>query len=233
MASGEAVKDAAEQGGDRLVALIENLPGYLWVAVAVWFLILFKDPLRNQLIPRLTGFEGFGLKLDFNEAREAIDAAVAVAEKHPNWQVKVPEADRECAARRAARMQSVLQGAHILWVDDVPANNINEQRMFRQLGMSVTFAISTDEALTMLARNPAGFDVVLSDMARMEDGRPNPRAGIDCLKRYLAARDTLPVIFYIGVPDPTKGTPPGAFGLTHRPDELLHLVIDALERQRG
>ena len=29
------------------------------------------------------------------------------------------------------------------------------------------------------------------------------------------SRGQLPVIFYIGVPDPGKGVPPGAFGLTH------------------
>ena len=31
--------------------------------------------------------------------------------------------------------------------------------------------------------------------------------------------------------DPTRPVPVGAFGLTARPDELLHLVMDALERR--
>ena len=42
-----------------------------------------------------------------------------------------------------------------------------------------------------------------------------------------------PVIYYIGTPKPGAGAPPGAFGLTHRPDELLQLVTDALSRVRG
>jgi hypothetical protein len=29
------------------------------------------------------------------------------------------------------------------------------------------------------------------------------------------------------------GLPPGVFGIADRPDELFHLVIDALERRRG
>jgi hypothetical protein len=29
-----------------------------------------------------------------------------------------------------------------------------------------------------------------------------------------------------------RGTPPGAFGITNRPDELIHLVLDVLERER-
>lgn len=41
-----------------------------------------------------------------------------------------------------------------------------------------------------------------------------------------------PVIYYIGRPDPGAGVPPGAFGVTNRPDQLLQLVIDALSRVR-
>jgi hypothetical protein len=40
------------------------------------------------------------------------------------------------------------------------------------------------------------------------------------------------VIFYVGEPDPKKGTPVYAFGLTNRPDELVHLVLDILERKK-
>jgi len=40
------------------------------------------------------------------------------------------------------------------------------------------------------------------------------------------------VVFYVSVVYQDKPLPPGAFGLTNRPDELLHLVIDALEPVR-
>jgi hypothetical protein len=43
-----------------------------------------------------------------------------------------------------------------------------------------------------------------------------------------APDDRLPIIFYIGRYDPTAGTPAGAFGITNRPDQLIHLAIDAL-----
>jgi hypothetical protein len=38
------------------------------------------------------------------------------------------------------------------------------------------------------------------------------------------------VIFYLWDYKPELGTPAGAFGITKRPDKLLHLVIDALAR---
>jgi hypothetical protein len=37
-----------------------------------------------------------------------------------------------------------------------------------------------------------------------------------------------PVVFYAGAIDPDRGIPPGAFGLTNRPDELYHLVMDVV-----
>jgi hypothetical protein len=42
-----------------------------------------------------------------------------------------------------------------------------------------------------------------------------------------------PVIYYVGRPNPDAGVPADAFGVTNRPDQLLHLVIDALSRVRG
>jgi len=44
--------------------------------------------------------------------------------------------------------------------------------------------------------------------------------------------DGAPVVFYIGDLDEDRGVPPGAFGITDRVEELLHLVLDALERRR-
>ena len=43
----------------------------------------------------------------------------------------------------------------------------------------------------------------------------------------------LPIIFTVGQYQPGRGTPPYAFGITDRVDELLNLLFDALERARG
>jgi CheY-like chemotaxis protein len=146
----------------------------------------------------------------------------------------VPEADRKCALDRANRERSLLDGAELLWVDDVPSHNRNEGRMLRSFGAVITFACSTDEALAAL-RNAEEqlqpFHLILSDISR---GPPDSEddAGIRMLQRLHAERVFLPVVFYIAKPDLTKGTPPGAIGVTNRPDQLLHLVLDGLARTR-
>lgn len=111
-------------------------------------------------------------------------------------------------------------------MDDHPENNLNERRMFKQLNVEIDTATSTKDALEILKY--AQYDLILSDMNR--DNKPT--AGLDFLKKFRSADEKTPVIFYIGVFDPEKGVPPKSFGITNRPDELLHLVLDALERKK-
>ena len=57
-------------------------------------------------------------------------------------------------------------------------------------------------------------------------------AGLTFLKQLRKTDAATPVIFYIGVLEPKKGVPPQAFGITNRPDGLLHLTLDAIERRK-
>jgi hypothetical protein len=198
----------------------------LVVGALAW---LFRKPIAEQLIPKLSSVKAGGIELAF-ETRMAIDAAVELAEKHPDWQVDVPASARERVIRRAERSLDLCKGARILWIDDRPANNRNERRMLRQLGIDVEPVTTTELALTALAPDQGGYDVIISDMHRVEDGVAHPEAGKELLARYTGH---VPVILYVGVFDPRRGVPGPAFGITNRPDELLHLVIDALERVRG
>tara|TARA_Y100001933_G_C18820163_1_gene488881 strand:+ start:131 stop:286 length:156 start_codon:yes stop_codon:yes gene_type:complete len=40
-----------------------------------------------------------------------------------------------------------------------------------------------------------------------------------------------PIIFYISKLEKDKGTPPYAFGITNRFDELIHLTLDCFSRK--
>jgi hypothetical protein len=70
------------------------------------------------------------------------------------------------------------------------------------------------------------FHAVISNISR----NGNPDEGLQMLK---AIRDeSPPIVFYILNLDESRGTPPGSFGITNRPDELMHLLLDVLERTR-
>jgi CheY-like chemotaxis protein len=163
-----------------------------------------------------------------------MDAAIELAQKNRDWPVEVPGADRKAALDRANANRSFLEGAEILWVDDRPSNNRNETRMLRSFGALIAFAASTNEALRALqtgADQHQAFDIIISDISR-DLPVVDPTAGLAMLPCVREAGFLQPVIYYVGRPDPAAGIPPGAFGLTNRPDQLLHLVIDALSRVR-
>ncbi|MBI3799630.1 MAG: response regulator [Deltaproteobacteria bacterium] len=206
------------------VELIKLIPSLLWFLSVATLFGLFYRPIRDELLPNLTGFKAGGVELSF--VRESIDAAIELAEKSPQWKVNVSSEDKERALRRAKKHLAIFRDAQILWVDDHPENNLNERRMFRQLKTDVDTAKSTDEALSIL--QTGNYDLVISDMSRGKD----TTAGLEFVEQ-LRQKKTTPVIFYVGVFDPAKGVPAKAFGITNRPDELLHLSLDTLERKKS
>lgn len=204
--------------------LIDIIPSCLWFFLVVFVLLLFYRPIRDNLLPKLGGFKAMGVELFF--AEDSMDASVELAEKDQRWKVKVSAVDKRRVLNRVKQHLNIFKGAQVLWVDDYPENNINERRMFRQLETEIDIARSTQEALEILKNGR--YDIVFSDMARGE----NAAAGLEFLEQFRKIDETTPVIFYIGVFDPEKGTPAQAFGITNRPDELLHLTLDALERKK-
>jgi CheY-like chemotaxis protein len=204
--------------------LIKIVPSVLWLLfVVVVFWVCYR-PLRDELLPNLTNLKAGGVELSF--VRASIEAAIELADKSPQWHVSLSLEDKERVLRRTKKHLATFRNAQFLWVDDHPENNLNERRMFRQLHVDVDTARSTAEALSMVQNGT--YDLVLSDMSRGDDAL----AGLTCLEQ-LRKVTTTPVIFYVGVFDPARGIPPQAFGMTNRPDELLHLTLDALERKRA
>lgn len=225
-----AQQDAPAAAGERiftepvLIELVKILPSVFWLLVAIIVVLIFYRPIRNQLLPLVTGLKIGGIECSF--VREAIEASVALAQKHGDWQVEVSEEQARQAMDRASRHLGLVQKAKILWVDDNTEHNFNEIKMLHQLRADVETARSTEEALAALEKKP--FDIILSDMKRGDDGQ----AGLKMLDRLRSAHPTVPVIFYVGTFEPARGVPPFAFGLTNRPDEMLHLVLDVLERHK-
>jgi CheY-like chemotaxis protein len=204
---------------------VKLIPSILWFFFVVVLLILFYRPIRDDLLPNLTSLKAGGVELSF--VKESIDAALKLAEKSPQWKVKVSSEDKKKALRRAQKHLKVFRDARFLWVDDHPENNINERIMFGQLKVVTQTAKNTEDALEML--KSGSYDLVISDMKR---GR-RVTAGLTFLEQFRTVDEITPVIFYLGNFDPKKGVPAQAFGITKRPDELLHLTLDALERKKS
>jgi CheY-like chemotaxis protein len=204
--------------------IVKSIPAVLWFILFVIILLLFYRPLRNELLPSLTGFKAMGVEISF--VKDSIEAAIELAEKSPQWKVEISPKDKERVLSRVKKHLKIFRDVQILWVDDHPENNLNERGMFHQMKAEIDIAKSTEEALHILKNGR--YDLVISDMARGDE----PAAGLAFLKGLREYDRTTPVIFYVGLFDAEKGTPPQSRGITNRPDELVHLTLDVLEREK-
>lgn len=217
-----------------LTEVAKNIPTLIWGSIAGLALWLFHKPLVARL-GQVTGFKAVGLELSFVATQLEGAAAnanrgntVLVASTLEKRNVDITKADRERVLQRADRCRAVLTGKRILWIDDSVTNNRRERELLEALGLKVEQVQNNEGAKIALAPDGGGYDLILSDIARPESSE----AGLEFLNSYrLRPHDQrVPLIFYISARDETKPMPLGAFGLTNRPDILVHLVIDALER---
>ena len=119
----------------------------------------------------------------------------------------------------------------ILWVDDLPDNNMYERQAFEAMGLHFTVALSTDDAFEKLAQSR--YAAIISDMGRPE----GPREGYALLDRLRQEGDQTPLFFYTSSNAPEhrqEALEHDAQGSTNDPQELIEIVTRAvIAGQRG
>lgn len=214
---------AAASGCDLWKEIIHIFPQVFLFGLLAWIVWYFRKPLYD-LLKRVDGVEYKDLKLSF--LSESFNGIIRMAEKHKQWNVHVPEKDKERVLKRALALKKELQGKRFLWVDDRPENNNNERRMFQQLGIFCDFAQSTDKALECV--RDYDYDWIVSDMDRLGESKI---AGIKLIQALRKENFDVSVILYVGTLD-SREPPEGAYDITNRPDKLLSLVLSLVERTR-
>ena len=129
------------------------------------------------------------------------------------------------ASEAASRELVDLWHNKILWVDDRPENNIFERQAFEAMGLEFTLALSTAEALHILATRK--FAAIISDMGRKE----GPREGYVLLEAVRAIDKTTPFFIYAGSrasQHQREAALRGAQGTTNIAEELVEMVTRAL-----
>jgi CheY-like chemotaxis protein len=142
---------------------------------------------------------------------------------------------------RLQRNSDLLHRARILWADDHPEYNLPIVELLRRYGASVDTPRSNEEALRLLRANR--YDVVISDVARDNEGPGSDLKGVELAEEVFKGWRIRPLLF-TGRFNPV--TLPGrtdaerlelverlrrsVFATTNRMDEVLHYVLDVLER---
>jgi CheY-like chemotaxis protein len=113
----------------------------------------------------------------------------------------------------------------VLWVDDLPGNNVWERRALEAYGMRFRLATSTAEAEELL--RTGDFAAIISDMSRPGDRR----AGYTLLEQVRAGGTQTPYFIYTASRSASRirdALRRGAQGLTNDPDELVAMVVAAV-----
>src|SRR3954451_23448364 len=214
-------------GNPPLADVVEVLLAPLWTVlvafIALFLLWLFRAPLRRLAIELgISKVKLLGMELDPEALAEETKRA------YEDREVEPPTAHvlRSLAAL-AARLAPLARGKRILWVDDQPHGNVEEVRVFRQLGVDVENALTTAEAVGRLEKDPARFDLVVSDWKREDADDAGP--GL-LMQLQTSEHRHRPFIFYVGEVTPKrleKAAELGAVVFTADPAELLkHSLVE-------
>ncbi|WP_432195957.1 response regulator [Streptomyces sp. bgisy027] len=205
---------------DTANMILDFVESLVWPAVVLLSLLLYRRDISDA-IRRLKSLATPAGNAEFAEAAGALlDEAAAMTK------TVVSAGSKRGVLRRLEHAADVLKGGRLLWVDDHPEGNASLIQLFRAAGMEVDTALSTAEALSRLRMR--SYDVILSDIGRQQD----PSAGISMLRDLDDLGIDTPVVLYTLGFDYQRGFPRRAFAVTEAPDEVVHYVIDLIERAR-
>jgi hypothetical protein len=158
----------------------------------------------------------------FRKTMDAKELDASITRK----QMALSDAQKNALFTRMAAVKDRKTPIRAIWLDDdFGTPELSEMRLIKALNVQLDRVYDENLVEQMIAATP--YDLIISDMKRGE----NSKAGLDFLQKLVANNTRLPMIFYVISFDEKRGTPPYAFGITNSPNELVHLVMDIIERK--
>jgi CheY-like chemotaxis protein len=228
-----------KETSDALLHFLEIVTA--WPIILLFIFILFRREIRTFLPELVKRIEKATIKPSGEVTIELQKAAIAAlpevikrgVEEYRNEPERligyVDELFKKLPKFQVGTVSNTepnLSGYSVLWVDDNPMNNFYETSILNRLGAGVVPADSTKGALQLLSGRT--FDLIISDMGRVEDGQSHPEAGYELLQNLSDKR--CPVIFYTTKSGLKRvhGKTLSVYGMTNNPRELIDMVTRAL-----
>lgn len=186
------------------VDAILRLIGYLasWPVVTLTTVFLFRKRILSALgalADRARRASVGPLSVEFDQIAVGAlqDTARQAAQNFGDDPIRLGDFLGEQIAKMAEaspKQDDSISASRILWADDNIDHNLFEMHYLQRLGAEIEPATTTEEA--MRALDEGRFDLVISDMHRVENGAEEPRAGLKLLDGLRARRRTVPLVFY-------------------------------------
>jgi CheY-like chemotaxis protein len=158
---------------------------------------------------------GVGFLTSYLWARLRLRVLLEIAEKEAEseWKASVLQSvltdaeassDSPVSARRIKRVANSAKqlarvntaSSSVLWADDHPENYVDLVQALKTVGIRVSTATSTSEALSELARE--SFALLVTDVGRVEDGKYNRSAGIELVEAVQNDYPQQPIVIFTG-----------------------------------
>lgn len=216
---------------DEASELLRAIGALLWPLIIVVLVVLLFPQLKEILGREITIQRGSN-KVTFSKAADQFASEIADLRAHVSRMLAegAPGATIAEPVALADEQRPPPAGPRrILWVDDHPENNaflIDSLREGPDRAVVVE-APSTKDALAKLADDPA-FDLVITDLARKEDGTERQDAGIALIEALRGRGIRIPVIAFPSAQAAQTLGPAalavGAVAVTASPTELRALI---------
>lgn len=209
-----------------------------WPLIVFFLLFSLRKPLKkfienmSEINLKAGGVEATLKKqIEVAASLGAAEAAASIADEAKNGK-KPSSGDSQGIANLVGQIVTPqtsrqLHDAKVLWVDDIPDNNIYQKEALGALGIRFTESRSTDDAVEKLKET--SFDAIISDMGRP----PDKQAGYTLLDKIKQMNITTPVIIYArGGNRPenrAEARRRGAFASVSSPQMLFETVIDVIK----
>ncbi|MEI6066227.1 MAG: hypothetical protein WCP96_02735 [Methylococcaceae bacterium] len=199
------------------IELIKVTISLITVFLALYLGARYQEDLHG-FFHRFKKFMGLGIKA--NSDLTTLDKAISAQ------QVDVSQEDYQSVLRRLKLISPRLHGVRVLWVDANHAHTRHERELLEQFGVHITLASTSAQAETALRENV--FLIFITDINR--EGRNTE--GLDFVKRIVYDGISVWTIAYVKTFQDGLPRPPYLFGITNRPDHLIHLICDIVDRER-
>lgn len=223
--------------------VITITPHIGWIGLAAFvslkMLPVFREKIKNGDVDLDIG----GMKVNITSVREQIiDQVKDLQDEVAELRTKVSGQQTILFQSEAIDKRKQYLQEHdvnkILWVDDTPENNAVLISKLKTDNIEVVQALSTAEAMKIYKRNRMGYDLIVSDMGRKEEGKYNAMAGLDLImavRKYeddlkLDPKEDSPILIYT-TPNNSKEyrnqiKEAGGDGVTSSPTKLLVMIYE-------
>ncbi len=167
------------------------LSNFAWPIALTIIALLFRKLLAQLLRREALTIKVAGMELSVQDVAEQTGKGMSDLQER----VAILEQNFSNGGKANAKSFSSANTS-VLWVDDYPSNNAFIIEKLENEGIRVRKELSTDAAIGALGNDE--FQMIISDLGRVENGQDNPFAGLEFARALRASGHNAPLLIFAG-----------------------------------